>query len=57
LIQREDEKPETVKKRIKVYASITKPLVDYYHQKGLVKEVNASKRLDEVFEQVFKALE
>jgi adenylate kinase len=57
LIQREDEKPETVLKRIKVYANVTKPLIDYYEEKGLVKEVNASLSLEEVFAQAFKALE
>jgi adenylate kinase len=37
LIQREDDKPETVKKRLEVYRKQTRPLVDYYKRDGRVK--------------------
>jgi adenylate kinase len=56
LAQREDEKPETVLKRIKVYASETKPLIDYYSKRNLVRGVNASLTLPAVLEQVYKVL-
>lgn len=34
LVQREDDKPESVLKRLQKYEMVTKPLVDYYEQKG-----------------------
>ena len=37
LVQREDEKPDVVKKRLVVYDKQTKPLVDYYAQRGMLK--------------------
>lgn len=56
LIQREDELPETVLKRIKVYAKETKPLIEHYAKKGLVRGINASLPLPAVLEQVYKVL-
>ena len=37
MVQREDEKPDVVKKRLVVYDKQTKPLVDYYAQRGMLK--------------------
>jgi len=42
LIQREDDKPEVVEKRLKVYEETMKPVIDYYREKGLLIEVDAS---------------
>ncbi|MBU1707591.1 adenylate kinase, partial [bacterium] len=39
IVQREDDRPETVKRRLKVYTEQTEPLKDYYRQTGLLKEV------------------
>ncbi|KAG8595616.1 hypothetical protein GDO81_001575 [Engystomops pustulosus] len=36
LIQREDDKPETVTKRLKAYESLTKPVLEYYKNKGVL---------------------
>jgi adenylate kinase len=41
LVQREDDKPETVNKRLDVYERQTAPLVDYYRRTGKLMEVNA----------------
>ena len=57
LFQRDDDKKETVEKRIEVYQKQTKPLIDYYTQKGLILNVDGSKRIDAVFEEIIKALE
>ena len=42
LYQREDDKPETIRTRLQVYRRMTTPVVDYYRQAGLLKEVPAS---------------
>ncbi len=52
LILRDDDKPETVKKRLKVYHEQTQPLIDYYAQKKVLKEVDGTQGLDEVFSQI-----
>lgn len=48
LIQRDDDKPETVKTRLYVYYKQTSPLVGYYFAKGLLTEVDGTKPIDEV---------
>lgn len=52
LILRDDDKPETVKKRLNVYHEQTQPLIDYYAQKKVLKEVDGTQGLDEVFSQI-----
>jgi adenylate kinase len=49
LILREDDKPETVKKRLAVYHEQTKPLIDYYSRKGILKTVDGTKDPDATF--------
>ena len=56
LIQRDDDKPETVKKRLEVYWNETKPLIDYYEEKNLVKNINAEASIEEVFKDTAAAL-
>ncbi len=57
LYQRDDDTQETVEKRIEVYQQQTKPLIDYYTEKGLILNVDGSKAIDEIFETIVKALE
>jgi adenylate kinase len=57
LIQRDDDKEETVKNRLKVYLSQTVPLIEYYRGKGILKEINAEKKREEVYEEIKKVLE
>ena len=64
LIQREDDKEETVKKRLQVYSDQTRPLVDYYSnwakaQPGAApkyRAISGTGSVDEITERVFKAL-
>jgi len=56
LILREDDKPETVKNRLKVYHDQTQPLIDYYTKKGILEEVDGTKDMSEVFEAIVKVL-
>lgn len=49
LIQRADDKPAAVKKRLEIYHHTTEPLIDYYKPREIVYSVDASKPIDEVF--------
>lgn len=42
LYQREDQKPEVIRERLKVYEEQTKPLTDYYRKKGLLKDFDSN---------------
>jgi len=48
LYQREDDKPESVKKRLEIFERDTKPLVDYYAEKGILARIDGSGTPDEV---------
>lgn len=53
LVQRVDDKPETVRERLRVYRETTEPLVAYYREEGLLKRVDcAGLKPDEVFERI-----
>ena len=56
LIQRDDDKPETVRERLEVYGQKTAPLVSYYQEQGVLLPVDADGTPEEVRERVFKAL-
>lgn len=56
LIQREDDLPATIKKRIDIYHQETKPVIDYYNKKGLVKNVDGSKAIENTHQETLKAL-
>jgi len=56
LIQREDDKPETVKNRLQIYENVTKPLVEYYRNEGKLMEFHG-KTSDEIWPKVVKYLE
>lgn len=57
LILRDDDKPETVQKRLNVYHEQTQPLIDYYTQEGILRTVDGTIDIDEVFQQIVKLLE
>jgi adenylate kinase len=57
LILRDDDKPETVKKRLDVYHTQTQPLIDYYTAKGVLKEVDGTRDMKDVFADIVKLLE
>ncbi len=52
LIIREDDKPETVKKRYSVYLKETQPLLDFYGKKGIVIEIDSEKAIDYVWKEI-----
>ena len=56
LIQRPDDMPETVKKRLEVYHTQTKPLEEFYQRRNVYKEVDGTKDMKEVFEDICKIL-
>ncbi|KXS45785.1 MULTISPECIES: adenylate kinase [unclassified Candidatus Frackibacter] len=56
LYQREDDQPETIKERLKVYKEKTEPLINYYQEAGLLKNVNGEAGLDEVFGNIKQAV-
>ena len=56
LVLRDDDKPETVKKRLEVYHKQTQPLIDYYRTAGVLAEVDGTKDLENVFQDIVKIL-
>ncbi len=52
LIHRDDDKREVLKSRLEVYNNETKPISEYYSQKGILHSIDAMKRLDEVRSEV-----
>ena len=56
LILREDDKPETVKKRLDVYHEQTQPLIDYYNGKGVLNEVDGTQDMEDVFNAIIEVL-
>jgi adenylate kinase len=56
LFQRDDDKEETIKKRLEVYNAQTAPLMDYYRKKGILSSVNGTGSIDDIFHSVCKSL-
>ena len=56
LILRDDDKPETVQKRLGVYHEQTQPLIDYYTKAGILKEVDGTVDMEEVFQNIVQIL-
>lgn len=57
LVLRDDDKPETVKKRLSVYHEQTQPLIDYYNKKGILREVDGSQDMNDVFNAIVAILD
>ena len=57
LILRDDDKPETVLKRLEVYHEQTQPLIDYYRNEGCLREVDGTLEMAEIFASVCRILE
>ena len=57
VVLRDDDKPETVKKRLTVYHEQTKPRIDYYEEHGILKTVDGTQPMETVFAQITKMLE
>lgn len=56
LYQRDDDKVETIKQRLQVYIKQTKPLIDYYTEKGLILNIDGAKSIDGIFKEIIDAL-
>ncbi|MBO8157488.1 MAG: adenylate kinase [Bacillaceae bacterium] len=56
LIQRDDDKPETVKNRLDVNIQQTEPLLNYYRKKGDLVAVNGDQDINKVFEDISEKL-
>jgi adenylate kinase len=52
LIQRDDDKPEVVKNRLKVYHEQTEPLVDYYDEQGLMRRIDGTRDPTDVHDHI-----
>jgi len=57
LIQRDDDREETVRRRLEVYRNQTQPLIAYYQEKGLLKTVNGEQPMDKVSQDLARILE
>ena len=51
-VLRDDDKPETVQKRLTVYHDQTQPLIDYYKNQGILKSVDGTQPMDSVFDAI-----
>ncbi len=56
LILRDDDKPETVQNRLEVYHKQTQPLIEYYSRQGIMKEVDGTVDMEDVFKAIVEIL-
>lgn len=56
VVLRDDDKPETVKKRLEVYHEQTQPLIDYYKKQNILKTVDGVQPMEEVFASIVEIL-
>ena len=52
LVLRDDDRPETVEKRLRVYQEQTQPLIDFYSKKGVLRSVDGTKDMQDVFKEI-----
>ncbi len=57
LYQREDDREDIIRNRLRVYRERTKPLIDYYLKRGILVKVNGNPKVNEVWEQIRKILD
>lgn len=56
LIMRDDDKPEAVRERLEVYHHETEPLFEIYRPRGIVHDIDASKTIDEIQQEILRVL-
>ena len=56
LYQREDDQPDTIRRRINVYQEQTAPLIDYYRQKGILVEIDGTQPIEDVTADLLNAV-
>ena len=57
LYQREDDSLATVKERLRVYYGRTKPLIEFYRERGLLENINGNGKIEEISKQITSMLE
>ncbi|RZN14952.1 MAG: adenylate kinase [Methanosarcinales archaeon] len=57
LYQRDDDKEEAIKNRLKVYAKQTQPLIDYYSNLSMLKTVDGTESIDKIFAEITSILD
>lgn len=57
LVLRDDDKPETVKNRLRVYQEQTQPLIDFYTKKGVLRTVDGTQDMKDVFNAIKEILD
>lgn len=57
LFQRDDDKEETIRKRLEVYEAQTAPVIGYYREKGILRSVPGTGSIDEIFNKIISILE
>ena len=56
LYQRQDDKPESVRNRLNIYESKTKPIIDYYKGRGVLVNINGMQSFEAVYRDIVKAV-
>ncbi len=56
LVQRDDDKPEAIRKRLEIYRNETQPVIDYYEKKKILLRVNGARSIEKVFEDIVTGL-
>jgi adenylate kinase len=56
LLQRDDDREETISARLSVYDNQTAPLVNYYRQRGLLREIDGVGNVEDISHRVIRAL-
>jgi adenylate kinase len=57
VIQREDDKPEPIRRRLALYVNQTAPLLEYYRERGLLEHVDGDLSVDQVTSELIKTIE
>lgn len=57
LVQRSDDKEETVRERFRVYKERTEPLVSHYRERGVLQKIHANGNIEDVFEMICSRLQ
>lgn len=56
VVLRDDDQPDTVKKRLDVYHEQTQPLIEYYTKQGILKSVDGTQPMEDVFASIVSVL-
>ena len=57
ILQREDDKPAAIKKRLATYKQVTAPVVDFYKKKGILRKFDGAKPIEKIFAEICRILD